>query len=63
VDGVKEKLKLLRDEDGLKGCGMFAYDSGAVGMFVISRNRGRTAKILDRFKSWLGPVASTRIIE
>jgi hypothetical protein len=60
--GLREKLKLLRKAEGLEGCHMFAYDSGAVSMVVISRNRERTDRTRDRFKSWLGPIASTRII-
>lgn len=62
VDGIKAKLKLLRNDNGLKGCGMFAYHSGTVSMVVICRNGERIAKILDRFKCWLGSVAHARII-
>ena len=62
-DGPRKKLDLLREAQGLTECGIFAYDSGAVSMVVISRNRERTDKALARLKSWLGPVASTRIIE
>ncbi len=62
-DGLVEKLKLLRRAEGLRGCDIFAYDSGAVSMVVISQNRERTDKALACLKSWLGPVAATRIIE
>ena len=41
---------------------MFAYDSGAVSMVVISRNRNRTDKALEQLKSWFSPVASMRIV-
>jgi len=62
-DGLVEKLKLLRTAEGLTGCDIFAYDSGAVSMVVMSQNRERTDKTLACLKSWLGPVAATRIIE
>jgi len=62
-DGLREKLNLLRSTEGLRGCDIFAYDSGAVSMVVISQNRGRSDKALARLKCWLGPVAATRIIE
>ena len=61
-DGLRKKLELLRSTYGLKECCMFAYDSGAVSMVVISQNRERTDKALARLKSWLGP-ASSRIVE
>lgn len=62
-DGLREKLNLLQSTEGLRGCDMFAYDSGAVSMVVISQNRERSVRALARLKCWLGPVASTRIIE
>ncbi len=62
-DGLREKLKLLRSAEGLRGCNIFAYDSGAVSMVVISQNRQRSDEALARLKSWLGTVASTRIIK
>jgi hypothetical protein len=62
-DGVREKLELLRSTEGLGGCHIFAYDSGAVSMVVISQNRERTHKASACLKSWLGPVASARILE
>ena len=61
-DGFRKKLEQLREADGLRGCHMFAYDSGAVSIVVISRNRERTDEARNRLNSWLGPVASTRII-
>jgi len=61
-DGPRKKLQLLRDTQGLRECGIFAYDSGMVSMIGISRNRDRTDKASARLKIWLGPVASTRII-
>ena len=61
-NGVSEKLGSLRDAEGLSGCAVFAYDSGAVSMVVISRNRERADKALARLKSWLGTVASSRVI-
>ena len=60
-DGPKKKLDLLRKEC-LRDSGMFAYDSGAVSMVVISRNRNRTDKALEQLKSWFSPVASMRIV-
>ena len=61
-DGLREKLELLRSTQCLRGCHIFAYDSGAVSMVVISQNRERSDEALARLKCWLGPVASTRII-
>lgn len=62
ANGVKEKLKSLRDTECLEGCVSFAYDCGAVSMVVISRSRKRTGKILAQLK-WLSPVASRRIVK
>jgi hypothetical protein len=62
-DGLRKKLILVRSTNGLAGCEIFAYDSGAVGMVVISQNRERSHRALARLKCWLGPVASTRIVE
>lgn len=62
-DGIWEKLKLLRSADGLRGCAMFACDSGAVSMVVVLENRKRINKALTDLKSWLGPFAFSRIIE
>jgi hypothetical protein len=61
--GLREKLDLLRSTEGLRACDIFAYDSGAVGMVVISRNRERSHRALARLKCWLGPLASARIVE
>jgi len=60
-DGLREKLGRL--SESLGGCEMFAYDSGSVGMVVVSRNRDRVRQTLARLKCWLGPVACTRIVE
>ena len=62
-DGVREKLKLLRSTDSLEGCHVFAYDSGAASMVVISRNRERIDKARACLKSWLCGVASSRIVD
>jgi hypothetical protein len=59
--GLIKKLNLLRG--GLAECDIFAYDSGSVGMVFIFRNRERSHEALARLKHWLGPMASTRIIE
>lgn len=63
-DGVSEKLRLLRSTPGLRGCDLFAYDSGAVSIVAISQNSKRTNKAIARLKSRLrlSPVASKRII-
>lgn len=60
-DGIRERLELLRGS--LKGCHMFAYDSGAVSMIVISLSRERIQEALTRVRSYLGPVAFARIIK
>jgi hypothetical protein len=62
-DGFGEKLKLLRSTERLKGCHIFAYDSGSVSMVVISQDCERAHEALARLKCWLGPIASTRIVE
>ena len=56
-------MQLLQSAQGLSECGIFSYDSGAVSMVVISRNRDRTNKAQGCLKSLLGPIASTRIIK
>lgn len=43
-DGVREKLQLLRKAEGLSACHMFAYDSGAVSMVMISGIRNEPTK-------------------
>jgi hypothetical protein len=60
-NGLRDKLDLL--SEFLGGCEMFAYDSGSVGMVVISRDRDRVRQTLAGLKCWLGPAASTRIVE
>jgi hypothetical protein len=62
-NGLREKLNLLRSTEGLTGCGIFAYDSGAVAMVVISRNRERNQEASARLKCWLGPIAAKRTVE
>jgi hypothetical protein len=62
-DGLRKKLNLLRSMEGLRGCDIFAYDSGAVAMVVISRNRERAQEALGRLKCRLGPIAAKRIVE
>jgi hypothetical protein len=60
-NGLREKLTRL--SKCLGGSELFAYDSGSVGMVVISRDRDRVRQTLVRLKCWLGPVASARIVE
>jgi hypothetical protein len=60
-NGLKEKLHLL--SKCLGGCEMFAYDSGSVGMVVISRDSGRLQRTLAGLERWLGPIASQRIVK
>jgi len=62
-NGFRERLNLLQSTEGLKGCEMFAYDSGSVAMVVISRDSTRLQQALARLKCWLGPTASARILK
>jgi len=62
-DGIREKINLLRSAEGLKGCDIFAYDSGAVSMVVMSRDHERAHEALTRLKNLLGEFASARIVE
>jgi len=59
--GLTDKLDLL--SHCLKGCEMFAYNSGSVAMVVISRDSTRLQQALARLKCWLGPTASARIVK
>ena len=61
-DGLRKKLNLLRSTKGLRGCNIFAYDSGSVSMVVISQDRERAQEALARLKLWLGSIASTRVV-
>ncbi len=60
-DGIPAKLEALGCAEGLKECHMFAYDSGAVSMVVISQKE-RIGEALRRLEAALGPVAKKRII-
>jgi hypothetical protein len=62
-DGLRKKLNSLHSTDGLQGCDIFAYDSGSVSMLVISQHHERARGALACLKSWLGPIAATRIVE
>jgi hypothetical protein len=62
-DGFREKLNLLRSTVSPKDRPMFAYDSGAVSMVVISQSQKRIKEASDRIHSCLGLVASARIIQ
>jgi len=61
-EGLPKKLKSLHSTKGLNTCDIFAYDSGAVSVVVISQNRERAQGALARLQCWLGPIAATRII-
>ena len=61
--GLRKKLNSLHSDKSLNGCDIFAYDSGAVAMVAISRDRQRTHEALARLKCWLGPIAAKRVVE
>jgi hypothetical protein len=60
---MKETLKRVLAFEGLTEFHLFAYAAGAVGMVFISRSPKRIAEALTRLRSFLGPVASARIIQ
>jgi hypothetical protein len=60
---VQDKLNQIKNDRNLKGCHFIGYWSGNfVSMIFISRSKQRINKVKASFNSWLGDIASTRII-
>jgi hypothetical protein len=59
---MRETIERVLSIKGLGEFHRFGFDAGQVGMVFISRDQKRIAVATKCLRSWLGPVASARII-
>lgn len=58
---MKDTLKRVLSIEGVRKFHGFAYNADQVAMVFISRDQERIAKASKRLRSWLGPIALTRL--